>query len=115
MDEDAQRQSTWVVGTVDDAEKMIADTINSDEVNDREPDYASGVEECGACQCDLRTRGLAIDGALKGQGMWGYFCIPCFLRECEGIGWGKGQLYAKQPSGEWRLVAGFPPIESEDE
>ncbi len=115
MNSDDKKQSGWVVRPVDDDEKTIACSIDSGEVNGRESNYASEVEECGACQCDLTTRGLAVDGALKGRSMWGYFCIPCFLRECEGIGWGKGQLYAKQPSGEWRLVAGFPPIESEDE
>jgi hypothetical protein len=101
----------WLISPIDDAEKVIAATFETAEVDRREANYAFGVEECGACQCDLASRGLAVDGALKGQGMWGYFCIPCFLRECEGIGWGKGQLYARQPSGEWRLVAGFPPLE----
>ena len=101
----------WVISPIDAAEKTIAATVDTAEVDRRTPNYAFDVQECGACQCDLATRGLAVDGALKDHGMWGYFCIPCFLRECEGIGWGKGQLYAKQPSGEWRLVAGFPPTE----
>jgi hypothetical protein len=111
LSSDNEKRSAWVVRPVDDDERMIAGSIDTGEVNGQEPNYALDVHECGSCQCDLTTRGLAVDGALKGQGIWGYFCIPCFLRECEGIGWGKGQLYARQPSGDWRLVAGFPPLE----
>lgn len=30
----------------------------------------------------------------------------------EGIGWGKGQLFARRVDGSWLLVAGFAPDES---
>ena len=34
-------------------------------------------------------------------------CASCFELKGSGIGWGRGQLYAKQADGTWRLVAGF--------
>jgi hypothetical protein len=36
-------------------------------------------------------------------------CVDCFNDRGVGIGFGKGQLYARQPNGDWRLVAGFQP------
>jgi hypothetical protein len=40
---------------------------------------------------------------------WANMCADCFNDRSVGIGWGKGQLYARQPNGDWRLVAGFGP------
>jgi hypothetical protein len=99
----------WTIVPCDEFERRLAETVVPGEVNAREPQFTYGVDECGSCNCDLLQRGLAIDGKMKGQILWGNFCVPCFLRECEGIGWGRGQLYAKQPSGGWRQVAGFEP------
>jgi len=42
-------------------------------------------------------------------------CVPCFLRKGDGVEWGTGQLYARQPNGDWRLVAGFNPAEASDD
>jgi hypothetical protein len=109
LDEEVYDSKEWMIAPVNDKERLIADIVDPAEVNANEPAYAFGVDNCGGCQTDLSRQGLVVDGKMKGQIMWGYFCIPCFLELCEGIGWGKGQLYAKQPSGSWRLVAGFEP------
>ena len=34
-------------------------------------------------------------------------CAKCFERNGDELGWGKGQLYARQTDGMWRLVFGF--------
>jgi hypothetical protein len=36
-------------------------------------------------------------------------CAECFFEEAEGIGWGNGQVYQRQPDGGWLMVAGFRP------
>jgi hypothetical protein len=54
---------------------------------------------------------LFIDRRLHGQSSWSHLCAKCFIRMGEGVGWGKGQLYARQPNKDWRMVAGFPPKE----
>lgn len=96
---------------VDGIDAAIARLINAAEVYTHEPDYAFGVEACDACQCQLTSRGFFVDGMLKADRSWANLCIPCFNVRGSGIGWGKGQLYALQPKGDWRLVAGFRPIE----
>ncbi|MCX6913947.1 MAG: hypothetical protein NT167_12995 [Verrucomicrobia bacterium] len=71
--------------------------------NKAAPDYARtmaiGPRNCGA------------PGRLRGQITFACMCAECFLENGEGIGWGKGQIYQKQPGGEWLTVAGFPPKE----
>ncbi len=55
----------------------------------------------------LAQRGLFVDGRLRNDLMWGNMCAACFNSKGAGIGWGEGQLYARQPNGDWRMVAGF--------
>src|SRR5258708_38382431 len=72
MNSDDKKESGWVVRPVDDDEKTIACSIDSGEVNGREANYASGVEECGACQWRLTTRCLAVARELQGLSMCRY-------------------------------------------
>lgn len=94
---------------VDDDERELAKLVFVDEVAAHETEYGYGAKTCGLCDCDLSKRGFYVDGKLRGQAMWANFCIPCLRRGGEGIGWGMGQLYARQSDGKWRLVAGFAP------
>jgi hypothetical protein len=36
-------------------------------------------------------------------------CAERFFEEVEGIAWGNGQVYQRQPDGGWLMVAGFRP------
>lgn len=94
---------------VDDDERELAKLVFPDEVAAHEAEYGYGAKTCGLCDCALSKRGFYVDGKLRGQAMWANFCIPCLRRNGEGIGWGMGQLYARQSNGNWRLVAGFAP------
>jgi hypothetical protein len=55
----------------------------------------------------LDERGIFVDGKVRNSFEWANMCALCFEKHGEGIGWGRGQLYALQPNGDWRLVAGF--------
>lgn len=102
---------TWVVRAVDNAESALATLVDKAQVDRRSPEFANGVRECHLCRCDLQMRGLFVDCSVRGKsgcnGVWANLCSQCYERLGTGIGWGKGQLYARQPNGEWRLVAGF--------
>jgi|JI6StandDraft_1071083.scaffolds.fasta_scaffold107598_2 hypothetical protein len=94
---------------VDDEEREVMKSINLEQAAAKKPDFAYGAETCDQCGCELNQRGFYVDGSLRGDLMWANMCIPCFKRCGEGVGWGRGQLYARQPNGDWRLVAGFAP------
>ncbi len=85
--------------------------VVSEEVNENSPRFASNLEDCGGCGKSPDECGLFIDGRLHGQSSCSHLCAKCFIRMGEGVGWGKGQLYARQPNKDWRMVAGFPPKE----
>jgi hypothetical protein len=102
----------WSVTSVDAAEKWLESYIDPELVASREPAYHHDVEECGICGCDLNRRGLHVDGRLRGDLMWSNMCVNCFKRVGAGIGCGNGQIYARQPNGDWRLVAGWRPGEA---
>lgn len=97
----------WSVTPLDAAEKRLAAMIDPAEVDANEAQHAYNAENCGSCGCLLSDRGLFVDGRLRGQPMWGNMCANCFESKGDGIGWGRGQLYARQSSGSWRFVAGF--------
>ncbi|MGD0358598.1 MAG: hypothetical protein ABSA73_13425 [Terracidiphilus sp.] len=103
----------WSITPVDAFEKWIASQIDAQQVDAREPAYNYDVGPCGICGCNLNDRGLHIDGRLRDDLKWSNMCTECLKKSGEGIGWGKGQLYARQPNGDWRLIAGFPPEEGE--
>ena len=100
---------TFSVSPADSVEAVLAQVINEAQVMSREPDYAGDIEMCDFCQTQLSHRGLFVDGMTRGDIAWANMCVTCFNARGAGIGWGKGQLYARQPNGHWRLVAGFPP------
>jgi hypothetical protein len=76
-------------------------------VNAREPTYSDQVSECDICSCNLNYRSFYVDGRHKGDQIWSNMCTECLKGTGEGIGCGKGQLYARQPNGDWRLVDGW--------
>jgi hypothetical protein len=61
------------------------------------------------------TWDLFVDGKLRGEANWVNMCAACFLQKGEGIGWGVGQLYARQADERWRLLRGFPPSNPRDD
>ena len=102
----------WSVIPLDAAERRLAASIDPAEVDGNGPQYAYDVDTCDFCRCSLTIRGLFVDGRLRGEAIWGNMCAKCFDSKGAGIGWGSGQLYARQRNGDWRMVAGFPPKES---
>jgi len=76
-------------------------------------DY-SNPESCDICSTSLVESIFFIDGALKGDTLWANMCPKCFYSSGQGLGFGKGQLYMKQPGGKRVMSAGFPPEEKED-
>jgi hypothetical protein len=100
---------TWSITPLGPAEERLAALVDPGQVDANEPSYAYDANNCDHCGCALDQRGLHIDGRLRGDLMWSNMCVECFGKLGEGIGWGNGQLYARQPDGDWRLVAGFQP------
>ena len=99
----------WVISPVDAAEERLATIAIPTEINTRNPAYREHAKHCDICGCTLEARGLLIDGRVGGSLKWANMCADCFNDRGVGIGCGKGQLYARQPNGDWRLVAGFQP------
>lgn len=109
QDEEGDDESAdWVISPRDGVEQALAAKVDPAIVDARRPQFAYGVEQCGLCDVELDQCGLMVDGRLKGSLMWGNLCARCFAVYGEGLGDGAGQLYARQPDGRWRLVAGFP-------
>jgi hypothetical protein len=106
---------SWSLEPRDASEEKLAALVKRAEVQLKEAQYAYDIDHCDACGGSFESRGLFIDGALNGQIGWANMCAPCFLNKGTGVGWGVGQLYAKQQNGRWRLVAGFEPADSSDE
>jgi hypothetical protein len=109
MDEDTNADVAvpWVLLPCDDADRRLAARIDNSEVGKHEAAFAYGAEICDFCKCDLGKRGLFVDGKVRNEIEWANMCAPCFEKNGDGIGWGVGQLYALQPNGDRRLVAGF--------
>lgn len=88
-------------------EVKLAEAIDQQAVESFPARHAYGAENCDECGISLDECGLYIDGRTRGTGQWSNMCAACFARCGEGIGWGIGQLYARQIDDQWRLVAGF--------
>jgi len=98
---------------------MIEPCDDSERTLSKKADEATGrrlgeicldsLSACDLCERSLADRKYVVNGRLRGDLMWAYMCSQCFLRRGEGLGWGNGQLYSRQPNGDWLLVAGFPP------
>lgn len=103
----AERSPTWSVEPIDALEGSLAALVDPQQVDANEPTYAFRVQDCDRCGCALAPRGLFVDGRARDDLIWGNMCVKCFSERGEGIGWGRGQLYAKQRDGRWRMVAGW--------
>ncbi len=112
-EEETVERVEYTVTPVDAAEAALAQRINEAEVHSHEADYAAGADTCDFCQCQLDTRGLYVDGMTRADMSWANMCVPCFNVRGADLGWGKGQLYARQPNGDWRLVVGFRPLNND--
>lgn len=108
-DDEDSSDAGWLLSPQGPDEERLAAVVNAREVDTREPQHAFGVERCDVCGRILGECGVFVDGQLRGQSMWANMCSSCFSIRGDRIGWGAGQLYARQPDGGWRLVAGFPP------
>jgi len=109
-EEEDEQEQPFAVTPVDAAEKALTQKIDRAEVEQRPADYSPGAKECDFCHRDLGTCGLYVDGRLRGDLRWANMCASCFAKRGEGIGWGRGQIFARQANGDWRLVAGFPQV-----
>ena len=105
-DEELALTSEQVVPT-DAFERELALIINARDVASREAEFAYQISSCDLCGCSLNTKSLFVDGSLKSSSIWANMCAKCFCQNGSGLSWGVGQLYARQPSGCWRLVHGF--------
>ena|ERR1035437_1801480 len=94
---------------LDSAGRNLVVLVDFADVNRRPLEYAEAVKLCDLCRCDLAEQGLFVDGRLRSDSRWANMCPRCFESNGASIGWGKGQLFAKQSDGQWRLVSGFSP------
>lgn len=97
-----------------EAERRLSAIADVEEGMRQEQFYLSPSENCGICGCGFENRNFLVDGRLRGQALWSDMCAECFAQHGEGIGWGQGQLYQRQPDGDWLMVAGFQPEEDNE-
>lgn len=108
-EETTPMSSSWAMYPTGPAEERLAQHVRKAEVDANEPEFAFGVETCDVCRCSLMASGFFVDGMRPTNGTWANMCASCFAKEGAAIAWGKGQLYARQADGDWRMVAGFRP------
>ena len=96
-----------LVMPTDEFERKLASNINARDVSSRDAEFAYGIKSCHLCGCSLEAKGLFVDGSLRTNKGTANMCAKCFYQDGKGLGWGVGQLYARQASGSWRLVYGF--------
>ena len=95
-----------VIDPVTPADQRLLDLVGQYITSTGSGGSAAGIENCDGCSVDLSTVGLFIDGS-SGKDGWGNYCANCSLTRGVAVGWGKGQLYARQPDGSWAGIAGF--------
>ena len=106
-EEEGEGKVAWSVFSCDLAEEQLARQIKPEIVNQQAAITTLDPGKCDFCKCLFSERGLYVDGRVRGGIMWANMCAHCFQENGVGIAWGTGQLYAKQPNGQWRCVAGF--------
>lgn len=106
-DDDDPLPGPLQINPVDETEIGLAALIDIAMANRMSPQYAYGVTQCDFCKRPEESLGLFVDGDVRGGGGWANMCAKCFELRGLGIGWGKGQIYARQKDGLWRLVKGF--------
>lgn len=74
----------------------------------------TAAETCDLCEAIVEEVGFYVDGRIAGSNSWANMCLPCFLKEGKGIGWGVGQLYGRDEV-DWQCIAGGPPEPPEDD
>jgi len=95
-----------VIAPGDADEAVLAAGVDWTAVRSHAAAY-SNAEQCDSCGSSLMRKNVFVDGKLRGEVGWGNLCAACFRKRGDGIGWGRGQLYAKQADGRWRMVAGW--------
>jgi hypothetical protein len=90
-------------------EHKLRDLVDMKEGKARAIIWRGSIERCDVCGHDFTNDAFMVDAATKG-GAWACMCSRCFVEQEADIGWGKGQLYSRTPSG-WLQVAGFGPKE----
>ena len=91
------------------AEERLAKLADEAEGRRRSECYANPPDTCDLCGCNLEERTFFVDARLREQVTFACLCAGCFFECGQGIGWGEGQLYKRQPGGDWLMVAGFMP------
>jgi hypothetical protein len=115
-DEEAESEMKPKYEPVDESERRLQAHENLVEGVRRNDTYAGASEECDICDKPFSSRRFMVDGNRRGRGIeWACMCSACFLREGEGIGYGKGQLYTHMDNDEWLMTGGFPPQEMDSE
>lgn len=77
--------------------------------------YIDPPEACDICWVPLHREMLMSDCQIGGHDAWANMCADCTVFYGEGIGWGVGQLYRKEPDGQWLLVGGASPYAEDEE
>lgn len=109
-EEEEDRHPACVVSPSGTDEIELARKIDPAIVDAQDAQFAYGVEKCDFCKVSMEKCGLFVDGQVRNDRQWANMCAPCFLAKGAGIGWGVGQLYARQPNGAWRMVGGFERV-----
>ena len=94
---------------MDEWEKELEQHKDAQALKKKHEIHCSPPALCDLCRQDLKAKQYFVDGALKGSSAWANMCARCFHSRGVEIGWGQGQLYQKQESGDWQLVGGFRP------
>lgn len=96
------------------AEERLAEFADERVGRERGQFYVGASTSCDLCGVDMTSLQFRVDGKHRGAAMWASMCADCFWVWGTGIGWGSGQLYRRQPNGEWLMVGGFPPADTLD-
>lgn len=105
-DSDDDTDAPAEINPVSRADKALLASIGPPSLSKINRGSAFGVENCDGCGLDLSTVGFFVDGNAPQSG-WGNYCANCTLQKKVPIAYGRGQLYARQPNGDWYGVAGF--------
>jgi hypothetical protein len=82
----------------------------------QDPLYFSGAPKCcDACGRALAEEEFLCDCEVPGKSGWAFFGGHCIAAHRLEFDWGRGQMYQRVDGadGEWLLVAGFPPPETD--
>lgn len=67
------------------------------------------LEACDLCGRPMEQTSIFVDGIVP-PSHWANMCGACFYEHGSGVGWGVGQLYRADGSGNWRLLVGSNPV-----